>query len=126
MESVGLRKYENRLLVSKLIYDVILNKITVQQALTLFPKDNNDISIKCAFDALLHREADEDLRLKIEDYKETQDEFLISIADILKENQNLPKNIIEQYMKIHETNLISDDQHDFKSILKQIKRNISF
>ena len=126
MESANLKKYENRLYVSKLIMDVVLEKITVQKALSLFPKDNNDINIKCAFDALMHREADEDLRLKIKDYKETQDEFLINLAEILKDNQSLPKNIIQQYLQFHNDNLIPDKKEDFKNILKKLKRSINF
>lgn len=126
MKSVNLKKYENRLYVSKLITDVISEKITVQKALSLFPKDNNDINIKCAFDALMHREADEDLRLKIVDYKETQDEFLINLAEILKENQNLPENIIQQYLQFHKDNLIPDKKEDFKNILRKLKRSINF
>ena len=126
MESINLKIYENRLLTADLINDVLTGKKTVQQALSLFPKDNNDINIKCAFDALMHREADEDLRAKIPDYKETQDEFLMEIASILKENQKLPKNIIEQYLKYHNDNLIADSGKTFKDILKQIKRMINF
>ena len=74
----------------------------------------------------MHREADEDLRAKIPDYKETQDEFLMEIASILKENQKLPKNIINQYLTYHSDNLISDNSKKFKDILKQIKRMINF
>ena len=67
MESVGLKIYENRLIVAALIEDVLAGKKTVNEALSLFPHENNDINIKCAFDALMHREADEDLRAKIPD-----------------------------------------------------------
>ena len=126
MESKGLKIFENRIYVSNLINDVIVGRKTVQEALSLFPHDNNDINIKCAFDALMHREADEDLRAKIPDYKETQDEFLMEIASILKENQKLPKNIVEQYLKYHNDNLIADSGKTFKDILKQIKRMINF
>ncbi len=126
MESINLKIYENRLLTADLINDVLTGKKTVQQALSLFPKDNNDINIKCAFDALMHREADEDLREKVSGYKETQDEFLADIAQILKENQRLPKNIIEQYLKYHNENLISNDKRTIKDIFKKIKRMINF
>ena len=64
MESEKLKIYKNRLFVSDLIFDVLTDKITVLEALSRFPKDNNDINIKCAFDALAHREADEDMRQK--------------------------------------------------------------
>ena len=126
MKSLNLKKYENRLLVSNLIRDVVLDKISVHQALLLFPKDNNDINIKCVFDALVHREADEDLRDKIDGYKEIQDEFLLNLADILEDNQSLPKNIIEEYLKFHQDNLIPDKTENFKNVLKKLKRNISF
>lgn len=126
MESVNLKKYKNRLLVSDLIMDVLLDKKTVAQALSLFPKDKNDINIKCAFDALMHREADEDLRKKIKDYAIVQDEFLSDIASILKENHNLPKNIIAKYLKFHVDDLISDDDGSLEKMFKKIKRMINF
>ena len=58
MESEKLKIYQNRLLVSDLIIDVLTDKKTVQQAISLFPKEKNDINLKCAFDALMYREAD--------------------------------------------------------------------
>ena len=96
MESEKLKIYENRLITAKLIIEVLKGKITVSKALSSFPKEKNDINIKCAFDALVHREADEELRAKIKDYAEVQDEFLYSIANILRQNERLPQNIIEQ------------------------------
>ena len=126
MESSNLKKYENKLFVSSLIRDVVLDKISVEQALLLFPQDNNDVNIKCVFDALVHREADEDLRLKIEGYKEIQDEFLLNLADILKDNLSLPKNIVEEYLKFHQDNLIPDNSKNFKNVLNKLKRNINF
>ncbi len=126
MESSNLKKYENKLFVSSLIRDVVLDKISVEQALLLFPQDSNDVNIKCVFDALVHREADEDLRLKIEGYKEIQDEFLLNLADILKDNLSLPKNIVEEYLKFHQDNLIPDNSKNFKNVLNKLKRNINF
>ncbi len=126
MESANLKKYKNRLLVSDLIFDVLTEKKTVAQALLLFPKDKNDINIKCAFDALVHREADEDLRKKIKDYATVQDDFLQDIALILKENHDLPKNVIGRYLKFHADDLISDYDGSLKKFLKQIKRMINF
>ena len=126
MESEQLKIYQNRLLVSDLIIQVLSNKITVAQALNRFPKEKNDINIKCAFDALMHREADEDLRNKISGYAEVQDEFLSDIASILKENEKLPQNIIEQYQKYHSENLMGEWDKPLKSILKNFKRMINF
>lgn len=126
MESEQLKIYQNRLLVADLINDVVLGKICVSRALELFPKDKTDINLKCAFDALMHREADEDLRAKELDYAQVQDEFLLDLASILKENQKLPQNIIEQYQKYHSDNLIGEWDKPLKSILKNFKRMINF
>ena len=126
MESEQLKIYQNRLLVSDLIYDVLKDKITVNQALSSFPKEKNDITIKCAFDALMHREADEDYRAKVKDYALVQDEFLADLAQILKNNEPLPKNIIIQYQKYHSENLMGEWDKPLKSILKNFKRMINF
>jgi len=126
MESEKLKIYQNRLLVADLIHDVVVEKISVSEALSLFPKDKNDINIKCAFDALMHREADEDLRAKINGYKETQDDFLMGIAKILKENQKLPQNVVNRYLKYHADNLLADKEDNWQNILKKLKRMINF
>lgn len=126
MESEKLKIYQNRLLVSDLIYEVLKGKISVSQALNSFPKEKNDINIKCAFDALMHREADEDYRNKVQDYAKVQDDFLADLADILKENEKLPQNIIEQYQKYHSENLMGEWEKPLKSILKNFKRMINF
>ena len=128
MESEQLKIYQNRLLVSDLIFDVLTNKKTVREALTLFPKDKNDINIKCAFDALMHREADEDYRLKVADYAEVQDNFLADLAQILKENNKLPQNIINQYLAYHKDDLIAEKNENFncKNVFKKIKKMINF
>ena len=126
MESKQLKIYQNRLLVSDLIYDVLSQKKTVSQALSLFPKERDDINLKCAFDALMHREADEDLRAKEEGYADVQDEFLADLAHILKENEKLPKNIVDEYLKYHQDNLMGDWEKPLKSILKNFKKMINF
>ena len=83
-------------LVSNLILDVLTSKITVSQALSSFPPTENDINLKCAFDALVHYEADEEYRLKVKDYAIIQDEYLEHIAQTLKQGQPLAKNIIQK------------------------------
>ena len=126
MNSEELKTYKDRLLASDLIFDVLTGKKTVQEALSQLPQNKTDINIKCAFDALMHREADEDLRAKIRGYAEVQDDFLADIAEILKQNRILPKNIIEQYNKFHKDNLIADTEDGIKNVLKKIKRMINF
>lgn len=117
---------KDRQLVAKLIYDVLLNKISVVNALTIFPKNVEDINIKCAFDALVHRESDEELRLNTPNFAQVQDEYLQEIADILNKNQELPRNIIDEYLKYHADNLISDFDNSFLNILKKIRKMINF
>ena len=126
MESKQLKIYQNRLLVADLINDVLVGKISVLKALESFPLDKEDINLKCAFDALMHREADEDLRLKEPDYAQVQDDFLHDLSLILKENQRLPQNIIDEYEKYHKDNLIGEWDKPLKSILKNFKRMINF
>lgn len=126
MESKELKIYQNRLIVADLIEKVLINKITTNEALSNFPKDKDDISIKCAFDALLHREADEDLRKKISDYAQVQDDYLIEICNILKDNRPLPDNIIKEYLKYHSDDLIWGEDKGMKNIFKKLKRMINF
>lgn len=118
--------YKNRLIVANLIEEVLLEKKTVSMALSEFPKDLQDINVKCAFDALLHREADEDLRAKIKDYSQAQDDYLLEIAKILRENKTLPQNVIQRYLKFHKDDVISHDDGSFKSALEKVKRMINF
>ncbi len=126
MESKELKKFENRLLVANLINDVLVSKITVQEALSKFPNDKDDINIKCAFDALMHREADEDLRKSVKGYAQIQDNFLSDIAEAFKQNKTLPQNIINQYLKYHTDDIISDGDDNFKTFMQKVKRIINF
>ncbi len=126
MKSEYIKIYKNRLLVSDLIIDVLCGKMSVSQALNLFPTDNNDINIKCAFDALVYREADEDLRKKNADYAQLQDDYLELIAKTLKENQNLPQNVISRYLKYNKDNLIYKKEKNLKDVFEKLKRIINF
>lgn len=126
MESEKLKKYKNRLLVSDLIKEVLAGKLSVQNALVQFPQDKNDINIKCAFDALMHREADEEIRQTQQDYATVQDEFLFDLAQSLKQNENLAQNIIAKYLEFHESDIIPDKQETFKDAIKILKRMINF
>lgn len=126
MESIGLKIYNNRILVSKLIFSVLTNEMTVLEAISKFPDDKTDINIKCAFDALMHREADEDLRKTVKGYKELQDDLLETIANILKENNKLPQNIISSYCKYHNQDIIYKKPKNFiNDVLLNLKRKIN-
>jgi len=113
-------------LVADLIIDVITSKLTLQEALKKFPNDNSDINLKCAFDALIHYEADEDLRKKIPDYALVQDEYLANIAQALKQKHNIPSNIVARYYEYHKDNIIAGNKKGFRGFIDYIKRMINF
>ena len=89
---VSARKY-----VGGLIIAVLTDKIIVREALKVFPSNVKDASIKSAYHALVHREADEDLRHRDLMYRDEQDSYLEQIAQTLQQGQQLPKNIIKNY-----------------------------
>jgi len=117
---------KNRISVGNLILKVVINKVPVSNAIALFPKKISDINIKCAFDALVHYEADEDFRRKSSEYAQVQDEYLLSIARTLRDGNSLPKNIIIEYNKFYKDVLISPKETFFTSFTKSIKRMINF
>ncbi len=86
----------NRKFVGRLIYAVLTERRTVKEAIALFP-DTKDKSIECAYHALVHYEADEDLRYKDFEYKEEQNDYLEFIAQTLVSGKDLPQNIIADY-----------------------------
>ena len=116
----------NNQIAAALILDVITSKITVHDALNNFPKDDNDVNLKCAFDALMHYEADEDIRKKSSQYAETQDEYLEFIAKILNSGKKLPKDIVARYYKYHQDNMNIGNEKGFRGFINYIKRMINF
>ena len=92
MENLSEREYVSRLIVS-----VLTNRISVREAILNFPKDVEDKNIQAAYHALIHYEADEDMRNSDLAFKEEQDEYLNMIAELLYAGKELPKNIIKSY-----------------------------
>jgi len=90
------QEINNRKFVGRLIYSVLTERKCVRDALKLFP-NSKDKNIECAYHALVHYEADEDLRYKDLEYKEEQDEYLEFIAETLVAGKELPRNIIADY-----------------------------
>ena len=93
-------KINDRKYVSRLIYAVLTDKLSVREAILHYPK-NNDLSLKTAYHALVHREADEELRAKDIEYKEEQDDYLEFLADTLQKGKDIPKNIIKEYQQFY-------------------------
>lgn len=92
---------EERGFVSRLIYMVLTDALSVREAVLKFPKDSKDASIKATYHALIHYEADEDLRRRDLLYKDEQNDYLEFIAQILEKGENLPENIIKSYKKYY-------------------------
>lgn len=116
---------EARILVSELIRKVLVGELTVQKALPLFPANTGDKSISAAFHALVHYEADEDLRRRDLLYKEEQDDYLTLIFQTLEKGESLPENIIRNYEKYYKTADIPMP-NDFKSNLIRFWRFLTF
>ena len=94
---------QDRVFVGKLLRLVRIGQISVRQAIFEYPKDPTDESLIAAYHALIHYEADEDLRAKDSLYKEEQDDYLEFLAFTLEKGEDLPENIIENYKKYYDT-----------------------
>ena len=97
---------KDRQYVGHIIINVLTERINVQKALLLFPKDSEDPSIQAAWHALCHYEADEDISSKDNLFLQEQLEYLEFIAFTFKEGKELPQNIIDSYKQYHEEALI--------------------
>ena len=86
----------NRKFVGRLIYSVLTARRSVKEAISLFP-DSRDKNIECAYHALMHYEADEDLRYQNIEFRDEQDDYMEFIAQTLVDGKELPRNIIADY-----------------------------
>ena len=107
-----------------MLIDVVLGKISVLQALKSFPDNSSDLSVNTCFHILVHYEADEELRNKDKLYKETQDEFVVSVAETLLKGESLPVNIIDEYKVFYESDLIYK-KNSKENIIKRLRRIIN-
>ena len=108
---------EERQIVSCLIKRVLASDLVVREAINSFPDDIEDESIKAAYHALVHYEADEDLRSKDDLYKEEQNDYLLMISETLAKGEDLPVNIISGYKEYYKTANIKNEDN-FKGKLK--------
>lgn len=115
---------KSRVFVSDLLFSVLTEKISVLEAVSHFPKNTNDKSLDIAFHALMHYEADEDLRKKDALYKQEQDDYLEILAQTLKTGDDLPQNIIDEYEKLYSGTVLynSDTQ---ENVVKRLFKNIN-
>ena len=113
--------FEDRVYVASLIRQVLISRLCVREAILNFPKDTKDKSIQAAFHALVHYEADEDLRARDSLYREEQDDYLEFISNLLERGEDLPENIIENYEKYYACANIPHEENTkgfFKSFWK--------
>ena len=115
---------EDREYVSRLIINVLTDKICIREAILHFPENKSDKSIKAAYHALVHREADEDLRRRDLFYKEEQDEYLEFIADTLAKGEDLPSNILKNYDKYY-SDISLKDKAGVKGLKEAINRYLN-
>jgi len=115
---------EERKLVSLLIFKVLAKKICVREALEKFPAGVKDSSLQCAWHALVHFEADEDLRKQDLDFAEEQNNYLEYIASVMEKGDVLPQNIIEEYNKFYEP-VIKSLSNSFINKVKSVFRFIT-
>lgn len=111
---VAARKY-----IGNLIIAVLTDRIIVREAIKKFPDNVKDASIKCAYHALIHREADEDFRHRDLMYRDEQDSYLEQVAMTLQQGNPLPKNIIKNYNKYYREIEINHSIK-FKNIIKKL------
>lgn len=114
---------ENKKKVGRLIIAVLTDQINVREAIKKFP-ETDDRNIECAYHALIHYEADEELRNKDIEYREAQNDYLESIAQTLESGKDLPKNIIEEY-KPYYTGMANVWDNSFHGLIKEFLRFIN-
>ncbi len=93
----------DRKTVANLLRSVRLGNCSVREALLLYPKDTTDESLIAAYHALIHYEADEDIRRRDSLYKEEQDDYIEFLSYILDKGEDLPENIIANYKKYYDS-----------------------
>ena len=114
----------DRLKVANLLRLVRIGQISTRQAVMAYPRDVEDESLVAAYHALIHYEADEDIRLQDSMYKEEQDDYLEFIASVLEKGEDLPQNIIENY-KNYYTEAPILHKKGFKGFLKSFWRALN-
>lgn len=116
---IAQRKY-----VGKIIISVLTERMNVRRGLTLFPQGCEDESVRTAWHALCHYEADEDIRKTDIEYHNEQVAFLEMIAFEFKDGNQLPQNIIDAYKPYYKDNPITYES-SLKGIIKKLCRFLS-
>ncbi len=107
-----------------LLYSVIAGAITPFEATKYFPKNIDDISLKIAWHALLHFDADEELRIENPEYAQEQIKYIELLAKILSQGKELPENMLDDYEALHMETFLPK-QYNWLGKLKSIFRFIN-
>lgn len=118
-ENQEIRKY-----VAELVLKVSEGKLYVREALEKFPCDIKDDSVRCAWHALVHYEADDELKKNDIEYAEEQNNFLEEIAHTLQKGEPLPENILREYNDYYGI-IVNAKTNSFLSKIKSIFRFIA-
>ena len=87
--------------IGGLFYSLIKGAVTSREAINYFPRNVEDKSIKIAWHALLHYDADEEIRQKDPEYAQEQIKYIELLARILSAGEELPQNILDEYEEFY-------------------------
>lgn len=88
---------EARKKAAALINNCLFGGMIVREVLKEWPANYDDITLLCARHAIIHYEADEEIRMRDRAFADQQIEWLETIIDILSKGEALPHNIIQSY-----------------------------
>ena len=114
----------DRLFVSELLRNVRLGQLSVREAMLQYPKDTKDESLIAAYHALIHYEADEDIRAIDILFREEQDDYLEFIYTTLASGNDLPQNIIDSYKEFYDSAPILHEKNA-KGFWKSFWKNLN-
>lgn len=87
--------------IGKLFYSMIEGVVPSRKVIDYFPRNVEDRSIKIAWHALLHYDADEDMRINDAEYAQEQIKYIEFLASILSKGEELPQNILDEYEELY-------------------------
>jgi len=104
-----------------ILYSVISGAITPFDAVKYFPKNVEDVSLKIAWHALLHYDADEEIRAENPDYAQEQIRYIELLAKILVQGKELPANMLDDYENLYSDTILPKN-YNWWGKLKEVFR----
>lgn len=124
MQNSNIDVIKQRQTVGNIIIAVLTERISVKNGLLLFPRGSEDPSVRTAWHALCHYEADEDIKAQDIEYNNQQIELLELIAFTFKDGNPLPQNIIDSYTQFYGDTPISYEA-GIKGFFKKLLRFVN-